>query len=362
MVQKAVSSTDIPAPASKMKTPPRLKKGDKVAVLSPSAGLPAIFPHVYELGLKRIRDVFGLEPVEFPSTRKMTSPEARADDINAAFADPSIKAIFATIGGNDQMRVLPHLDQKLIAAHPKIFVGYSDNTNLHLLLWNLGIVSYYGANVMTQFGMQGRMHDYTIRSIRKALFEDEIGEVHAASEWTDEDLPWDDPANLQKSRTLYPNAGWEWHQHEGKAAEGTLWGGCLEVLEMHLLTRSYLPSLDRLTDAVLFVETSEEMPTEGFVYRFFAAMAELGILQKFKALLVGRPKAQFCGKFPTEGREPFIAHQKQAIKNALKDYRCDLLTVFNVDFGHTDPQILLPNGGRACLNGSEKQVILRNHD
>lgn len=362
MVQKTILSTNIPFGASNMKTPPRLKKGDRVAVLSPSAGLPAIFPHVYELGLKRIRDVFGLEPVEFPSTRKMASPEARADDINAAFADPLIKAIFATIGGNDQMRVLPHLDQKLIAAHPKSFVGYSDNTNLQLLLWNLGIISYYGANVMTQFGMQGKMHDYTVRSIQKALFEDEVGEVHASSEWTDEDLPWDDPANLQKNRTLYSNAGWEWHQYEGKTVEGTLWGGCLEVLEMHLLTRSYLPSPEKLSDAILFVETSEEMPTEGFVYRFFAAMAELGFLQKFKALLVGRPKAQFCGKFPTEGRAPFIAHQKQAIKRALKDYRCDLLTVFNVDFGHTDPQILLPNGGRAWLNGSEKKLILKNHD
>lgn len=347
-----------------MKMSPRLKIGDRVAILSPSAGLPAVFPHVYELGLKRIRAVFGLDPVEFPSARKSpayltANPQARAEDINAAFSDPSIKAIFATIGGNDQIRILPYLDQKLIADNPKIFVGYSDNTNLHLLLWNLGIVSYYGANLMTQFAMQGKMHDYTVRSIRKALFEDSIGEVHASAEWTDEDLPWDDPANLQKSRTLYPNKGWDWLHHEGKIVEGTLWGGCLEVLEMHLLTRSYLPSLNQLSDAILFVETSEEMPAEGFIYRFFAAMAELGFLQKFKALLVGRPKAQFCGKFPAEGRDVFIAHQKQAIGRALRDYQCLIPTVFNVDFGHTDPQILLPSGGRALINGSEKRIFLK---
>lgn len=346
-----------------MKIPPRLTKGDKVAILSPSAGLPSIFPHVYELGLKRVEEVFGLEAVEFPSARKSpgflaANPQARADDINAAFSDPSIKAIIATIGGNDQVRILPYLDQKLIAAHPKIFLGYSDNTNLHLQLWNWGMVSYYGANLMTQFAMQGKMHDYTVRSIRKALFESSIGEIHPSSEWTDEDLPWDDPGNLQKKRTLYPNAGWDWHQHEGKEVEGILWGGCLEVLEQHLAIRHYLPAPEKLSDAVLFLETSEEMPSEGFVYRFFLSLAELGLLQKFKAILIGRPKTQFCGKFPSEGRELFIAHQKQAIKRALKDTHSDALTIFNVDFGHTDPQLLLPSGGKVLINGSEKKLFL----
>ncbi len=280
-------------------------------------------------------------------------------DINAAFLDPSIKAIFATIGGNDQIRVLPYLDQRAIAENPKIFVGYSDNTNLHFLLWNLGIVSYYGANLMTQFAMQGKMHEYTEKSIRKALFESALGEVYPASEWTDEDLPWDDPKNLYKSRTLYPNEGWQWHRHEGKVVEGILWGGCLEVIEMHLLIRRYLPSPDKLSDTVLFLETSEEMPTEGFVYRFFAALAELGLLQKFKGLLIGRPKAQFCGTFPTEGRDAFIAHQAQAIQRALKDFHCDLLTVFNVDFGHTDPQILIPSGGKVRIDGLERRIYFK---
>ena len=178
--------------------PPRLKVGDKVAIVSPSAGLPAIFPCVYELGLKRLRDVFGLEPVEFPTARKDPNylekhPEARAEDINAAFADSSIKAIIATIGGNDQIRILPYLDTKTISSNPKSFLGYSDNTSIHLFLWNLGVISYYGGNLMTQFAMQGSMHDYTIRHLKKALFDNAIGDVHEAPQWTDYDLPWEDP-------------------------------------------------------------------------------------------------------------------------------------------------------------------------
>ena len=154
------------------KQPSRLKFGDKVAIVSPSAGLPHIFPWVYEQGLNRIKEVFGLEPVEFPSARQSPeylskNPKVRAEDINTAFADPSIKGIIATIGGNDQIRILPYLNKDIISANPKIFMGYSDCTNLHLFLWNLGIISYYGGAVMTQFAMGGGMQEYTINSIKK---------------------------------------------------------------------------------------------------------------------------------------------------------------------------------------------------
>lgn len=341
--------------------PHRLQKGDKVAILSPSAGLPSIFPWVYELGLKRLREVFQLEPIEFPTARKSPDylekhPEARADDINAAFADKSIKAIIATIGGNDQIRILPYLDAKTIASNPKSFLGYSDNTNLHLLLWNLGITSYYGGNLMTQFAMQGNMHDFTVHYLKKALFDTSIGEIHASPEWTDYDLNWEDPQNLTKTRPLYKSDGWHWHNHENKMVEGRLWGGCLEVLDLHLSVKRYLPQLDQLAGCILYLETSEEMPTEGFVYRFLAALGELGILHKLKALLFGRPKAQFCGKMPPEGRDLFLANQQQAVKKALKDYDCHLPVIFNLNFGHTDPQVIVPNGSIACIDSAKKMI------
>ena len=57
--------------------PEKPRPGDRAAVLSPSAGLPAVFPAVYEQGLGRIREVFGLIPVEYPTTRKMDAPPER---------------------------------------------------------------------------------------------------------------------------------------------------------------------------------------------------------------------------------------------------------------------------------------------
>ncbi|MET7605388.1 LD-carboxypeptidase [Streptomyces avermitilis] len=123
--------------------PPKPVPGDRMAVISPSSGLPGLLPLPHELGLERLREEFGLEPVEYPATRRMGStPRERADDIHAAFADPTVRAVIASIGGEDQITVLPLLDRELIRGNPKPFFGYSDNTNLHAFLWNTGPWSF----------------------------------------------------------------------------------------------------------------------------------------------------------------------------------------------------------------------------
>ena len=124
-----------------MRYPAKPKPGDRVAVISPSAGLPAVYPDVYEMGLRRLRDDFGLEPVEFPTTRAVGAPARdRARDVEAAFRDPSVTAVLATIGGDDLIAVVPHIDPAVLRANPKPFFGYSDNTNLLHLLYTQGVV------------------------------------------------------------------------------------------------------------------------------------------------------------------------------------------------------------------------------
>ncbi|MFA6915045.1 MAG: hypothetical protein WC222_01485 [Parachlamydiales bacterium] len=138
--------------------------------------------------------------------------------------------------------------------------------------------------------------------------------------------------------------------------EGRLWGGCLEVLDLHLSVRRYLPAFEKLDGTILFLETSEEMPSEGLVYCFIAALAEIGLLQRFKAILVAYPKAQFCERQPPEGRDAFILNQQNAVKNAFKDYNIALPVIFNMNFGHTDPQIIIPNGGNVKINCAAKTI------
>lgn len=82
----------------------KLRQGDKVAILSPSFAAPRKWPHVYELGLKRPQEDFGLVPVEYPTTAQLGASAAeRSQDLIAAFEDPEIKAVIASIGGDDQV-------------------------------------------------------------------------------------------------------------------------------------------------------------------------------------------------------------------------------------------------------------------
>src|SRR5690625_6173391 len=78
-----------------------------------------------------------------------TNPQARAEDLMTAFKDESIKAIFANIGGEDSIRLLPYIDFDVIRENPKIFLGYSDVTVAHLFCHQAGISSFYGPAVLT---------------------------------------------------------------------------------------------------------------------------------------------------------------------------------------------------------------------
>jgi muramoyltetrapeptide carboxypeptidase LdcA involved in peptidoglycan recycling len=78
--------------------------------------------------MSRLAEVTGLVPVAYPSTRTRSTPIDRARDLNTAFADPSVRAIIAVIGGDDQITVIPHLDAEVARADSKPFLGYSDNT------------------------------------------------------------------------------------------------------------------------------------------------------------------------------------------------------------------------------------------
>ena len=158
-------------------SPRRCSPGDKVAVLSPSWAAPALYPQIHEQALRRIRDDLGLEPVEYPTTRRLASPEERAADVMAALADPEIRAVIATIGGDDQISLLRHLDPDIARADPKPFVGYSDNTNLLNWLWFHGIEGVHGGNTQVNLGPGPAPDAQHLTSLRTALFG---GDVHLA--------------------------------------------------------------------------------------------------------------------------------------------------------------------------------------
>ena len=343
-----------------MKKLQKLQKGDKVAVLSPSFATPAVFPKVFELGLQRIRDEFGLEPVEYPTTRRLNaSAEDRARDLIAAFSDPEIKAVIASIGGDDQVTYIHKMPPEVFLKNPKPFLGYSDNSHLCNFLFQHEIPSYYGACVMTQFAMQGEMDRYTVENIRHALFDSGEYEINSSEEYNEIGLNWKDETLLTTKRTYEKNMGWVWDAPTPIDGEGILWGGCLESIDDMLRNNVPIPSFKEFGNIVLMLETSEEIPSHGYVRRVIRALGERGVLLNIQGVLVGRPKAwEFDKQFTKEERTTYMKGQQEAIIETVRLYNKNIPIVQNINFGHTDPQIPMPYGGKVRVDSNKRKIVV----
>ncbi len=335
---------------------PKLRKGDKVAILSPSFAAPARWPHVYELGLERIRDVFGLEPVEFSATKKLgASKEERVRDLVNAFEDKEIKGVIASLGGDDQVTYIKNLPKEVFGDNPKPFFGNSDNTHFINHLWLCGVPSYYGGHVFTEFAMQNRMDEYTIKYLNYALFQSGTFEVQASPEFCDIDLDWSDETLLNVKRRYQENEGWYWDGSSN--VSGITWGGCLESLDELLRHGITIPSLEEFENIVLFAETSEEVPSHEYVRRVFRALGERGVLARLRGLIIGRPKAwSFENQNTDDWKVQYKEAQRKMIVDIVRVYNREIPIIQNFDIGHTSPQICLPVGREIFIDGKTKRV------
>ena len=329
--------------------PRKLQPGDTVAAVSLSWGGPGTFPHRYEAGKHQLQNEFGLKVVETTHALRdaawlHNNPRARAEDLMNAFADPAIKAIISTIGGDDSIRILPYLNLDVIRSNPKIFMGYSDTTITHIACFNAGLVSFYGPAIMTGFAENGGMFPFMAQAVRKSLFSSEpIGEVKQNKDgWTVERLDWGNPENQSKKRTLTPPTGWKFLQGKG-VSQGHLIGGCLDVLDF-LRGTDFWPSSDLWKGAILFLETSEEAPPPTVLKCSLRTYAAMGILKQLSGILFGRPGGEISPDLFKEYDE--VLHQVVTEEEGLSE----LPIITHMDFGHTDPMFVLPYGVKAEIN------------
>lgn len=332
--------------ASPAVKPRHLVPGDTVAVVSPSWGGPSLYPHVYDHGLAVLRD-WGLEVREFPSARApaerlQRDPRLRADDLGAAFADPSIRAIVPSIGGDDSIRLLPLLDEAVITANPKILMGFSDTTTLLVAGRRLGMVTFHGPSIMAGFSQMTGLPPAYRTHVHEMLFEPRSTYVYVPYDIYAEGYPhWRDPATVGQVNPLRRDDGWHVLQGAGRVT-GELLGGCLEVLDW-LRGTSAWPVGDEWSGRLLFFEPSEEKPTPLRVERILRSFGVQGIFDRVTGVLVGRARDH-------------SAEEKAALEAAIRGVvaeefgRPDLPIVANLPFGHTDPQWVLPLGVQAELD------------
>ncbi|MCX6748770.1 MAG: LD-carboxypeptidase [Candidatus Pacearchaeota archaeon] len=329
--------------------PQKLKKGSIIAIISPSSGLAAIFPHRLDNAIKFLKSE-GYKIKEFPCTRKINGWESapakeRARDIMDAFLNKEVKAIICSIGGNTINKTIRYLDFEKIKENPKIFIGYSDISVLHYALnKKCGFSTFYGPCAMTQFGEYPEPLGYTLKHFRKAVVEGQIGIIKASEKWTDEILDWSQKQDLKRARKLKENKGFEWLK-EGKS-EGEIIGGCLPSI-CNLIGTEYWPDHN---NKILFIEIPEAQQLDkgeplAEVDALLCNLEIAGIFKQIKGLIVGRPF-----RYDNAENEKF----KEIILDNTKEYNFPIL--YGVDIGHTDPQITIPLGAKVKLDSNENRL------
>jgi len=237
------------------------------------------------------------------------SVERRVGELHRLVADEAVGAIFCARGGAGAGWLLPHLDPALFRAHPKIFLGYSDATFIHLFLDRLRIPSFYGPMVSVDFP--------------DVLF-------HPDSLWGA--LEGD---SRHRTELLSLRSG---------VAEGTLRGGCLSILASAAGTPH---ALEPRPGTILFLEDVDEPPYQ--VDRMLYQLRESGVFASVSGIVFGEMKG--CGVRPGEA---------YTLRDVVLEALCglDVPIAWGLPSGHTSgPTTTLPLGVRARLTCGESAVF-----
>lgn len=324
--------------------PPPVEPGMTVAVVAPSYGGVGAWPHRAERATAYLESL-GLRVRTMPNAARnegwaSAPPQARADDLHAAFADDEVGVVLCAIGGNHSNQVLPHLDFDLVRANPKVFQGYSDITVLHwALLGRAGLATFHGPALVAELAEHGGPLPYTERWLRAAWFRDEPLRYTPAERWTEEFLDWDTQAD-NRARTMQPSSGWRTIR-PGRA-EGPVVGGCLETVCWHLFGSDYWLPLD---GTILFLETSEEAPSPAYVDAYLTDLELAGVFDACAGFVVGRPMGYAPGD---------VESLWQVV--AARTETAGIPVLAGVDCGHTDPMTTIPLGVTARLDAGARTL------
>ncbi len=341
-----------------MLKPKHLEQGDTVAVVSLSSGILGEPWAIHKLNIarERLENDFGVKVKVMPNALKGVDyldahPEARAQDLMDAFRDKEVRAIFSAIGGDDTIRLLPYMDYDVIRENPKIFTGFSDTTSNHFMMYKAGLVSYYGASVMTNFSEYVKINDYTCKAIRDTLFDPKPTlPILSAPYWYDDEDEkiWWKEENMHVLRQYHPEEiGYEILQGSG-IAEGELLGGCLDVF-IELTGTPLWPSLDEWRGKLLFLETSEVDMSAELLTWILRNLAAQGIFDVIRGIVVGKPARR--SKY-----EPYKEVYRRVVGREAGHPELPIL--YNVNIGHADPIGVLPIGVMARLDADQKTLTL----
>ncbi|HLW60227.1 MAG TPA: LD-carboxypeptidase [bacterium] len=309
-----------------LRRPPRLRPGQTIGLISPSgptSAASATTPELLEAARANLSQA-GFRTVVAPHALDVRGYLAGADadraaDLHAVFEDPAIHAVLCIRGGYGAMRLLDVLDYDLIRRHPKIFVGYSDVTALHLAFSRLtGLVTFHGPMATALARRDGHDLDHLLRAVTRP---DPLGRLI-------------NPPGGPEIETLVPGV-----------AEGPLIGGNA-ALVTSLLGTPYLP---RLEGAVLFFE--DILDSTYRLDRKLVALRLAGVLRKVNGIVIGECRLRAEPKAPS-----------LSIREILEDLIVPLgkPAIYGLACGHGTDHLTLPIGVRARLDAARGALSIED--
>lgn len=306
--------------------PKALKQGDTVGLITPSTEV--IDPDRLALAAKTLK-YFGLRVrlgnnVGKRSVNYASSVNARLDDLHTMFADKAVDGIFAVRGGYGAGHLLDRIDYSLIRKNPKIFLGYSDITALHLAIYKrAGVVTFHGPVAVSSFS------DYTQAAFRKALFDSRpLGRL----------------SNPQEGNLLRPEHNLR--TVKSGRVSGQLIGGNLSLIAATMGTDFEIDTRGK----ILFLEDVDEQPYS--VDRMLTHLRLAGKLDSAAGIIFGE-----CAECAPRDYKPSFASPYslgEVVDNILGGLKVPVL--YGLTIGHTADQLTLPMGVKAILDADKGYV------
>jgi muramoyltetrapeptide carboxypeptidase len=312
----------------KLIRPRALRDGDTIGLITPSSYVSD--PDRLALAERTAR-YFGLRPKFGKNVRRREgylggTVEERLEDLHDMFRDPEVKAVFAIRGGYGAAQLLDRIDYELIRSHPKIFLGYSDITALHLAIQKrAGLVTFHGPIVLSRFT------SYTQTYFRRALFETEpLGRVT--------NPPDSDPLRpAHVIRTVRPGR-----------ARGPLIGGNLSLISTTMGTPYEIETRGK----ILFIEDVEEQPYS--IDRMLTQLRLSGKLAEAAGIIFGECKD--CRPRDFQPSYESTLSVGEVVDEILGKLSTPVLSGLTV--GHTDDQLTLPLGVMAELDAGKGELVI----
>ena len=195
---------------------------------------------------------------------------------------------------------------------------------------------------MAGFSQADALPNSFVEHVKAMLFFPEASyEYRSYGVYCDGYLDWSHLENVGKTKELKPDDGWHFLQGSG-IARGQLYGGSIEVLEI-LNGTDFWAKRNFWNGKVLILETSEDKPSVQRVRRILRNYGMQGIFDRASAVLFGRPR-----DYTDEAKADFDRMVVEVIKGEFGNG--DIPIVSNLDFGHTDPQFIIPLGVKAEID------------